>query len=728
MPAYPGKVSVVTSRGIISITLCGDENHKFAFTEDGYLCVNDNAKWYFAYQTNEGHIMKLENEITKYEYIPDTLKQYLSKAYPKFSRTASFSKAAVNSNNSDNMLTSIGKKVVVGNRKVLLVLVDFPDERMTKTYNDFMRIFNEIGYHADGASGSVRDFYRWSSYGKLDLTCDVIGIYTSKENKAYYGGNSTFSGNDERPYALFLEALEYAASQKNLSDYDSDGDGYIDNIHIIYAGHGEEAGASSDCIWAHEMTFRELKVQNTKINKYSCSPELRGNKGNGITRIGPICHEIGHALGAMDYYDTNYSEKGGYSGTGKWDIMASGSWNNEGASPSDFNPYVKTHDFGWNEAILLDSTKEGSYVCSNTDIYKAETGKQNDYYLLTYRTNEGFTSHDPGEGLLIFHVGSDIEERSLTNTINATYPQQCYVVCAASENRVPDSNPQTYGNIDTKDVTPFPGNSSNREFSRFSCPAAATIQGEYANFYVANIENHRDYVSFDYYNDNPYNDYNLLWSDDFESFRMNSVWTSTPLFGSCNWGLTKQILPSSDARTPMPYSGIGYAKLINTQTLAVTELKHSAVSMKKNASCKFVLRTKGYSESKENADSLWILLRSTSVERDTVIGKICYDNSLKWQTTTFGFNVAGEYSIVLKTSLSKNSIIFLDKVELYEKETYQKGDVNHDGRITLSDANLIVNYYLGFDNNIDYEAADVNGDGRVTIEDANIVVNMFLNN
>ena len=65
---------------------------------------------------------------------------------------------------------------------------------------------------------------------------------------------------------------------------------------------------------------------------YSCAPELRGNRGSGLSRIGVHCHEIGHSFGAMDFYDTDYEVNGEYAGTGQWDLMASGNWNNEGVS------------------------------------------------------------------------------------------------------------------------------------------------------------------------------------------------------------------------------------------------------------------------------------------------------------------------------------------------------------------------------------------------------------
>lgn len=56
------------------------------------------------------------------------------------------------------------------------------------------------------------------------------------------------------------------------------------------------------------------------------------------------------------------------------------------------------------------------------------------------------------------------------------------------------------------------------------------------------------------------------------------------------------------------------------------------------------------------------------------------------------------------------------------------GDVNHDGSITMADANMVVNYILATDKpeNFNVEAADVNGDGDITMADANQIVNIFL--
>ena len=64
---------------------------------------------------------------------------------------------------------------------------------------------------------------------------------------SYYGKNDA-KGNDINPVELCKEALENLPKDIDLSIYDNNNDGIIDNVHIIFAGYGEEAGASSDAI------------------------------------------------------------------------------------------------------------------------------------------------------------------------------------------------------------------------------------------------------------------------------------------------------------------------------------------------------------------------------------------------------------------------------------------------------------------------------------------------
>ena len=343
VPAYPKKIPITVDGQTVYIRLFGDEFNKRAETTDGYTLLNNGKEWFYAEKDAEGYLKASKFKLTaqRDRAVNEFLKgipQHLERDQKESSRAR-----AIRAQRQAHS----GTRSAVGKRKVLIILMQYTDLAFVKSQEDFDHLFNLAGYSEDGAAGSVYDFYTDVSYGQLNLKCDVIGPFKSAYNRAHYGKNDR-DGDDQDPYSLFFEAMEYASQTVQLKDYDSNGDGYIDNVHIVFAGHGEEAGASSDAIWSHECTFSDFyEYQGMKVDRYSCAPELRGKSGEGISRIGPHCHEIGHALGAMDFYDTNYDKGGKFEGTGDWDVMASGSWNEDGVVPPDFNPYVKMYDYGW---------------------------------------------------------------------------------------------------------------------------------------------------------------------------------------------------------------------------------------------------------------------------------------------------------------------------------------------------------------------------------------------
>lgn len=61
-------------------------------------------------------------------------------------------------------------------------------------------------------------------------------------------------------------------------------------------------------------------------------------------------------------------------------------------------------------------------------------------------------------------------------------------------------------------------------------------------------------------------------------------------------------------------------------------------------------------------------------------------------------------------------------------ESTLKGDVNHDGFVTVVDVMLIVNYILNGAKDFDTVAGDFNGDGMVNVTDVMSVVSAVLNN
>lgn len=493
VPAYTGKVDVVVKNGkTVSIYLKGDENFKYALSEDGFTLLSDGEDWWYAEKDENGNLIASRYSLTALEDADEELKAFKDMC-PKYL----INESPVANKSQMSQARRIGihnGEPIVGQRRALVVLMQYKDVKMSKSHDEFDALFNEIGFSLDNAKGSVRDFYNFASAGQLDYVSDVYGPYTTINNMRYYGQNSSRGGGDTNAIELCLEAIRNLPKDIDLSIYDNDHDGIVDNIHIIFAGYGEEAGASSDAIWSHEYPYKIVMKNEVGINfaGYSCTPELRGNMGKKISNIGVICHELGHALGANDYYDTNYAVEGSYEGTGKWDIMASGSWNDEGRLPPNFNPYVRTHDFGWEKQILILSEEaitlpKHSYDADENVVYRLNTGSNNDYFLLENRQQEDFDVSLPGRGLMIYHVHPNIDNLSSSNSINNTNPQGFYPVCASGSR--PSS--KQYGNINSGEC-PFPGTRFVSSFSPSSNPTAKAWDGSHAYFSLSGIRQLQD--------------------------------------------------------------------------------------------------------------------------------------------------------------------------------------------------------------------------------------------
>lgn len=487
VPAYPGLIKYKQANGeVLTIQLKGDEQVKWALTEDGYtLMMNSKGNYEYAMLDSKGDltlsgvVAHNPNQRTKAE------KNLLS----KLKKGLYYSKSQV------SLMKSIWeiKKAesrkafpTTGNRKLICILMGFQDKAFTKSREAFNNLFNQVGYSVGNATGSVKDYYLENSWGQFNLTVDVFGPYTASRNMSYYGGNN-YNGNDSNPRALITEAVNAADAAANFANYDNDGDGKVDGVYVIYAGYGEEAGGGSNCIWAHAWNISTVYKDGVSISRYSCSAELRGNSGSTITAIGVICHEFGHVLGAPDYYDTNYATGGQFTGTGKWDMMASGSWNNNGDTPAHHNAYTKVKIYGWANATVLNSAQNVSVknVENNKSFYQINSTTSGEYWLIENRQPVGFNASNPGHGLLIYHVSKDIATASSQNNVNDTYPQKMYPVCASATSN-PNSSPNSYGSINSGGC-PWPGTSNKTSFTDATTPNMKSWAGANTNKPITNI-------------------------------------------------------------------------------------------------------------------------------------------------------------------------------------------------------------------------------------------------
>jgi M6 family metalloprotease-like protein len=503
VPAYPHLITKTQPNGEeITLRMKGNENLHWMESEDGYSLLYRQDKYIvFATKDEKGNMIP-SNVIAQKKANRSIEVQNLLKRTPKNIQFSQQQKETLLQINELTLRSSNNSsQAMVGKVNVICALMEFPDKPFSHTVEEFEQLMNQMGYSNGAQRGSVRDYFLESSYGQLDVSITVVGICKAKNDHTYYGQS------DVR-YAVELakEAADFAFSVVNPSNYDKDGDGYIDAFHMIFAGYGEETGGGEDCIWSHQATFYPASVYgNKRMNTYSCSPELRGNPGDnpqkGMTYIGVICHELGHILGAPDYYDTDYEGSGGYfPGTGSWDLMADGSWNNSGATPAHFNMFQKIH-FGWVKATELNVSQRIAEMPNSTEnpvAYLIKSTNSSEYYILENRQQLGFDTAVPGSGLLIYHINYQPEKFD-QNRVNAGHPQGVYTVAANSKYKVPTENPDSYGVINAAGSL-FGINSwmSNREFSDDTTPSANLFSGEKLGKSLTDIRQNTRLMSFNF--------------------------------------------------------------------------------------------------------------------------------------------------------------------------------------------------------------------------------------
>ena len=228
-------------------------------------------------------------------------------------------------------------------RNALVILIDFSDKQGAVPAQNIHNLLFSVGSYS---TGSMRDYYLENSYGLLDVQGQVVGWLRSSREYSYYVDGSrglNFSNEDHNARGMAEEALSLADPLVDFSAFDNDGpdgipssgddDGYIDALLIVHAGPGSEETLNPNDILSHQSYFTDdLLYDGVRAILYTTEPE------NG--RVGVFCHEFGHTLGLPDLYDISVNP-GAAVGLGDWSLMGTGSWRNDGRTPSHLDAWSK---------------------------------------------------------------------------------------------------------------------------------------------------------------------------------------------------------------------------------------------------------------------------------------------------------------------------------------------------------------------------------------------------
>jgi M6 family metalloprotease-like protein len=476
----------------LTIRLRGDEFLRFARTSDDYTILQDGSGMYmYAIRDANGDLVRSDMQANDPGNRRMREKRFLKKIEKRlFFSSGQLADSRMRKEEKGLARTSAitGPFPATGTRKMLVLLIGFQDRPFTLPQGDFYGLLNTPGFNG---YGSFKEYHLDNSFGQLTVNSTVMGPYLAANNEDYYGRNR--GGWDARPRNMVAEAIDAAEAEGlDFSQFDNDGDGNVDGIVVIHAGYDEAAGAPSTAIWSHAWDLGNLErnYDGVTISAYFTSPELSGTSGSNISDIGVLAHEFGHNLGLPDAYDTNYEQGGGYAyGTGYFDVMADGAWNNGGFTPANHIAFAK-YELGWQTPTVLNGLNTTITLGNSNDNNEScliNTTTEGEYFIMENRQLVGWDAYIEGHGLLIYHIDGPYNATA-GNAINANPNHQGIDIEEAD-------NHEYWGESAAGD--PFPGTTNNTSFTDTTTPSSKAWNNDDTGVPVTNIAENGGQISFD---------------------------------------------------------------------------------------------------------------------------------------------------------------------------------------------------------------------------------------
>ena len=594
-----------------------------------------------------------------------------------------------------------------GKKKCLVILANFADTKFKPehTLDLYKQIINGENYSDEtlGFKGSVRDYFKAQSGGQFEIDFDVVGPVDLPKGYAGYGKNDA-SGRDQTAlvYPMVEDAVNLAKDQvTDWKQYDWDGDGLVEEVFVLYAGHGQATYPQDpDLVWPHKSAIDPMTVADgVKVSVYACSCELGATEA--IDGIGAFCHEFSHCMGLKDHYDINGR---GY-GTGFWDIMCFGCYNGNSFLPAEYNSYEKMF-CGWKEPIVLNAEPqkiEGmKALAAGGDTYIFyNDGNENEYYMLENRQKTGWDVKLPGHGMLVFRVDSTDVGVWQTNKVNASPTHNYYELLRAGNST---SGAQT--------SDPFPGTSNIMTLNNTTSPSLCTWNGTYNTFGLSEITETNGVITFKV---NKEGDIAQM-KEDFETMGTTSASGAKGVRGRfCSWNFTKcgVTAPSSASACDDTYS--------------VAMKKPSVIATAEPLSVvPFMVAVHFFNPSSTAAKfKVQYSLDGTTWEdlgEASVAAKEDVNESFKIKSLS-----GPAYYRVYQVGGSTTAKVYVDNIVFtyYKEEGGVEGDINGDGTVDVSDVTALINKILGTSDYTD-EVCDINGDGVINVSDVTQLINQIL--
>ena len=379
---------------------------------------------------------------------------------------------------------------VVGEKKALVLLVEFKDKKGNTSYEHFRDMLFNSGFQY-----SLKNYYREASWNQLNIDGYVNDEWYSVNHKRQYYVDTTFlNGHFAKAQELVEEAVKTAKSSNkfNFSDFAKNGE--IELLIVIYAGSGLDTKLDARFIRPHTDRLRNpIEVEpGIWAKNYCIVPELPSDD------LGCFCHEVGHLLGLPDFYKEGYSTV-----VGGWCLMGVGDHNNGGRTPAHPSAWCKIH-LGWTEPTTITELPQIQNIPAVNDpnstnkIYKIPVKDSNgkEYFLIENRQQKGFDQGLPASGLLIWHVNESKSMRYFPNND----PQNFFLTLEQSDGRgeleknmfelkKKVGSQQAKKALTGDNGDPFPGETKKTVFDDKSLPNSRSHNNKHSCVVVNSISN-----------------------------------------------------------------------------------------------------------------------------------------------------------------------------------------------------------------------------------------------